>query len=165
MCPKKFLFSFLNSWCPHTKTTPLLWDFLRLVCLCFRLSSIFPEIPICFYLFIYSCGFCAAWWFIICGNWDCFILRFVSVFHFHCHSFWCQFTIILQAPINEWKLQWEINPPCSKPTPQLQCYYIFCSLGHATLWHSLQYPLQFYAMFRIAYKILHWSLSLYQFLN
>ena len=117
------------------------------------------------FLFIYFCGFCAVWWFIICGNWDCFVLRFVYVFHFYCHGFWCQFTIILQAPINEWKLQWEINPPCSKPTPQLQCYYILCSLGHATLWHSVQYPLQFYAMFRIAYKILHWSLSLYQFLS
>ena len=101
---KDFWFSFLNSSCPHTKTTPLPWDFLRLVCLCFRLFSIFPEIPICFYLFIYFCGFCAAWWFIICGNWDCFVLRFVYVFHFYCHGFWCQFTIILQAPINEWKL-------------------------------------------------------------
>ena len=76
-------------------SSPLLWDFLSLssswFVSVFHFLPFFQRYPFVFiYLFIYFCGFYVAWCFIICRNWDCLILRFVSIFHFHCHSFLCQ---------------------------------------------------------------------------
>ena len=45
--------SFLNSSCPHTKTTPLLWNFLRFVSV-FHFLPFFQRYPFIFiYLFIF----------------------------------------------------------------------------------------------------------------